>query len=360
MGRVLVAMSGGIDSSIAAIMLHEQGYEVVGFTLKTWDYSFSGGKHKETGCCSLDSINDAREVAVKIGVNHYVLDVRTEFNELIVDDFIKEYLSGRTPNPCVLCNTYIKWGLLLQKAKTLGCEFIATGHYARVRKEGERYVLFKGVDEIKDQSYVLWGLTQDDLARTIFPLGSLTKSEIKKMAKDLGFKNLVDKKESYEICFIPDDDYRSFLNHKVEGLSGKYDGGNFVTTDGIIIGKHKGFPFYTIGQRKGLTIATGTPMYVINIIPETNTIVLGSKDELQNITMKVGKYNLIKYSSLSPDFNALTKIRYKDKGTLSKLNADGDTINVDFNTSVNAIAPGQSAVFYEGDDVIGGGIIMPS
>jgi tRNA-specific 2-thiouridylase len=178
------------------------------------------------------------------------------------------------------------------------------------------------------------------------------------MAKDLGFTNLVEKKESYEICFIPDDDYRGFLNHKVEGLSGKYDGGNFVTTDGKVLGKHKGFPFYTIGQRKGLTIATGTPMYVVNIIPETNTIVLGSRDELQSTSMKVGNYNLIKYASLPPDFVALTKIRYKDKGTMSRLTIDGDTINVEFNASVNAIAPGQSAVFYQGDDVIGGGFIL--
>jgi tRNA-specific 2-thiouridylase len=357
-GRALVAMSGGIDSSIAAIMLHDEGYEIIGFTLKTWDYSSSGGKHKETGCCSLDSINDAREVAVKMGANHYVLDVRAEFDKLIVDDFIKEYLSGRTPNPCVLCNTYIKWGLLLQKARALDCDIIATGHYARVRREGERYILFKGVDEIKDQSYVLWGLTQEYLAKTIFPLGALTKSDIRKIAKTLGFNNLVEKKESYEICFIPDDDYRSFLNHKVEGLSGKYDGGYFVTTNGKVLGKHKGFPFYTIGQRKGLTIATGSPMYVVNIIPETNTIVLGSRDELQNTSMKVGKYNLIKYPALPADFSALTKIRYKDKGTMSKLTIDGDTINVEFNTPVNALAPGQSAVFYQGEDVIGGGFIL--
>jgi tRNA-specific 2-thiouridylase len=357
-GRALVAMSGGIDSSIAAIMLHEQGYEVIGFTLKTWDYSSSGGTKKETGCCSLDSINDAREVAVKMGVNHYVLDVRAEFNEFIVDDFIKEYLSGRTPNPCVLCNTYIKWDLLLKKAKTLGCEFIATGHYARVRKEGERYILSKGVDEIKDQSYVLWGLKQEYLAKTIFPLGSLNKSEIKRMAKDMGFKNLVEKKESYEICFIPDDDYRKFLNHKVEGLSFKYAGGNFVTTEGKVLGKHKGYPFYTIGQRKGLNIATGSPLYVVNIIPETNTIMLGSRDELKSSSMKVGKYNLIKYAALPHNFEALTKIRYKDKGTMSKLNVDGDKINVEFDSAVNALAPGQSAVFYESEDVIGGGFIL--
>lgn len=351
-------MSGGIDSSIAALMLHDQGYEVIGFTLKTWDYASSCGSKKETGCCSLDSINDARQVAVRMGFRHYVLDVREEFNSLIVDNFVKEYLAGRTPNPCVLCNTFIKWGVLLDKADKLDCQFIATGHYARVRKENERFVLYKGIDEIKDQSYVLWGLTQEFLKRTIFPLGNLHKEEIKLMAPKAGFQNLAEKRESYEICFIPDDDYRSFLKMKVDGLGAKYDGGDFVTTDGKLLGKHKGYPFYTIGQRKGLNIATGIPLYVIDIKPETNTIVLGKKDELKRNSMKVGGYNLIKYSAIPENSDILTKIRYKDPGTLSRLTVTENFINVTFNSDVNAIAPGQSAVFYENGDVVGGGIIL--
>lgn len=351
-------MSGGIDSSIAALMLHEQGYEVIGFTLKTWDYASSCGSKKETGCCSLDSINDARQVAVRMGFRHYVLDVREEFDKLIVEDFIKEYLAGHTPNPCVLCNTYIKWGLLLDKADKLDCQFIATGHYARVREENNRFVLYKGIDEIKDQSYVLWGLKQEFLKRTIFPLGNLHKEEIKLMAPKAGFKNLADKRESYEICFIPDDDYRSFLNNKVEGLAEKYDGGNFVTVDGKILGKHKGFPFYTIGQRKGLNIATGIPLYVIEIKPDTNSIVLGKKDELKRNNMKVDRFNLIKYAEVPEDTDILTKIRYKDPGTLSRLTLSKNVIDVHFNTDVNAIAPGQSAVFYENGDVVGGGFIL--
>ena len=353
-----MAMSGGIDSSIAALLLHEKGYEVIGFTLKTWDYQSSCGSKKETGCCSLDSINDARDIAVKLGVKHYVLDVREEFNKFIVDDFISEYLSGRTPNPCVLCNTHIKWDLLLSKADMLDCEYISTGHYARVRSENDRAVLYKGVDENKDQSYVLWGLKQEYLKRTLFPLGELLKQDIKKKANDLGFEHLTKKSESYEICFIPDNDYRAFLNHKVDGLSEKYDNGDFFSTDGKFLGKHKGFPFYTIGQRKGLNIATGTPLYVLEIKPDTNTIILGHKEDLIRKEMYVGKINMIKYDNITEKTNILTKIRYKDKGALSNLKMEGDKIKVDFLSEVNAVAPGQSAVFYENDDVVGGGIIL--
>ena len=357
-GKVLMAMSGGIDSSIAALLLHEQGYEVIGFTLKTWDYTSSCSKKKETGCCSLDSINDARQVAVRMGFPHYVLDVREEFNKLIVDDFVNEYISGRTPNPCVLCNTFIKWGLLLDKADMLGCEYISTGHYARLRTENNRHILYKGIDEIKDQSYVLWGLSQSFLERTIFPLGKLQKQEIREMANEAGYKNLTEKKESYEICFIPDDDYRSFLNNKVSGLAEKYDGGDFVSVDGKVLGKHNGFPFYTIGQRKGLKIATGVPMYVVAINPENNTVILGHKNDLVRSTMTVGRYNLVKYAEIPENIDIITKIRYKDQGAVSRLSLDNDKIKVNFNAGVNAIAPGQSAVFYEGNDVVGGGIIL--
>ncbi|MFH0865840.1 MAG: tRNA 2-thiouridine(34) synthase MnmA [Bacteroidota bacterium] len=356
--RVLVAMSGGVDSSVAALMLHEQGFEVIGFTLKTWDYSSSGSKHKETGCCSLDSINDARQVAVRMGFKHFVLDVREEFEKVIVSDFIGEYLSGHTPNPCVLCNTYIKWGLLLNKADALGCEFIATGHYARVHKENERFILSKGMDEVKDQSYVLWGLKQEYLSRTIFPLGGLTKNEIRAQARTAGFNKLSDKSESYEICFIPDDDYRSFLKYRVPGLKEKFDGGDFVSTGGKILGRHKGYPFYTIGQRKGLNIAIGSPLYVTEIVPDKNRIVLGSKDELKRTSMKVKNYNLIKFENIPDDMEVTTKIRYKDKGAASHLFQENDIIKVEFSGNVNAIAPGQSAVFYDGNDVVGGGIIL--
>jgi len=359
-GKILVAMSGGIDSSITAMLLHEQGYEVIGITMKTWDYASSGGSKKETGCCSLDSINDARIMAVNMGFSHFILDIRNEFGDFIIDNFVDEYLAGRTPNPCVLCNTHIKWEALLKRADMLDCEFIATGHYARIREENNRFVVSKGLDETKDQSYVLWGLTQESLKRTRFPLQNYRKSEIKQMAMDSGYEELAKKSESYEICFVPDNDYRAFLKHKVKGLEEKVDGGEFVLTDGTVVGKHKGYPFYTIGQRKGLELAFGEPMFVTEIIPETNKVVLGKKEDLDRQAMTVKKHNLIKYQTLPADFQALTKIRYKDPGTMSTITEEDGKIKVLFHEKVSAIAPGQSAVFYEGDDLVGGGFIEKS
>jgi tRNA-specific 2-thiouridylase len=357
-GKVLVAMSGGIDSSVTAMMLHNEGYEVIGITMKTWDYAGSGGSKKETGCCSLDSINDARILAVNHGFPHFILDIRAEFGDYIIDNFVEEYLAGRTPNPCVLCNTHIKWDALLKRADQLGCEFIATGHYANVREENGRYVVSKGLDESKDQSYVLWGLSQESLKRTIFPLGKYRKSEIKQMAIESGYEELAKKSESYEICFVPDNDYRAFLKRKVTDLEQRVDGGDFVLADGTIVGKHKGYPFYTIGQRKGLDIAFGEPMFVTEIQPETNTVVLGKKDELDKLKMKVRNFNLIKYASLPADYTALTRIRYKDGGMMAGIEHIGEQLHVTFQEKVSAIAPGQSAVFYEGNDLVGGGFIV--
>ena len=356
-GRILVAMSGGIDSSVTAMMLHDEGYEVIGITMKTWDYASSGSSKKETGCCSLDSINDARAIAVEKGFPHYILDIRNEFGDFVIDNFVDEYMTGRTPNPCVLCNTHIKWEALIKRANMLECEFIATGHYANVRLENNRHVVSRGLDFNKDQSYVLWGLSQDSLARTKFPLGKFRKTEIRQMADEMGFSELAKKSESYEICFVPDNDYRAFLKHKVKNLDEKLNGGNFVSTNGKILGKHRGYPFYTIGQRKGLEIALGEPMFVTEILPETNTVILGSADDLKKQEMRVRNINLVKYSSVENEIEALTKIRYKDPGTLSTLHQNGDVINVTFHQPVAAVAPGQSAVFYEGDDVIGGGFI---
>ncbi|MBP6531846.1 MAG: tRNA 2-thiouridine(34) synthase MnmA, partial [Bacteroidia bacterium] len=297
-GRVLMAMSGGIDSSVSAMILHEQGYEVVGMTMKTWDYASSGSSKKETGCCSLDSINDARSIAVEKGFPHYIIDIREEFGNHVINDFVDEYLAGRTPNPCVRCNTHIKWEALLKRADMLDCEFIATGHYANVREVDGRFVVSKGKDEWKDQSYVLWGVSQECLSRTIFPVGKYHKSEIRQMAEDMGFHELAKKPESYEICFIPDNDYRSFLKKRVEGIEEKLNDGLFVNTEGKILGKHRGYPFYTIGQRKGLEVALGDPAYVVEIKPDTNTVVLGSYDELKKQEMWVKNVNLIKYTSL--------------------------------------------------------------
>lgn len=353
-------MSGGLDSTVTAVMLREEGYEVVGVTMKTWDYATSGGSKKETGCCSLDSINDARSIAVKHGIHHMILDIRDEFGDFVIENFVDEYLAGRTPNPCVLCNTHIKWEALLKRANQLDCDFIATGHYAQVREENNRFVVSKGLDENKDQSYVLWGLTQQSLSRTQFPLGQYRKSEIRQMALDMGYDELVKKSESYEICFVPDNDYRGFLKRKVEGLEQRVDGGNFVTREGKILGKHKGYPFYTIGQRKGLEIAVGEPLYVISIHPETNTVVLGKEEELNRKGMWVRGLNMGKYAELTSPLEAVTKIRYKNAGTASTLYQEGNRMKVIFDADVKGIAPGQSAVFYEGDDVVGGGWIESS
>jgi tRNA-uridine 2-sulfurtransferase len=361
-GKVLVAMSGGIDSTVAALMLHKQGYEVVGITMKTWDYATSGGTtgKKETGCCNLDSFNDARLAAVQHGFPHFILDIREEFGDFVIENFVEEYIAGRTPNPCVMCNTHIKWRALLKRADAMGCDFIATGHYAQIHKhENGRFYTSKGLDETKDQSYVLWGLQQDLLSRTLLPLGKYHKTEIRQMAHDYGYPELAKKSESYEICFVPDNDYRGFLKRQIPTLEDEVNGGNFVDSRGKVLGKHKGYPFYTVGQRKGLDIALGKPVFVTEILPETNTVVLGDESKLLGSTLVVSGLNLIKYTSITDGMEAIVKIRYKDPGALANLyNNDDGSITVKFYTQVKGIAPGQSAVFYEGDTVIGGGIIQ--
>jgi len=360
-GKVLVAMSGGIDSTVTALMLHNEGYEVVGITMKTWDYASSGSTGKETGCCNLDSFNDARAAAVEHGFPHFILDIREEFGDFVIDNFVEEYIAGRTPNPCVMCNTHIKWRALLKRADALNCDFIATGHYANIHQHTNgRFYLSKGLDETKDQSYVLWGLQQDLLGRTILPLGEYRKTEIRQIALDFGYPELAKKSESYEICFVPDNDYRGFLKHRVAGLKEQVSGGWFVDKHGLKLGEHKGYPFYTIGQRKGLDIALGKPVYVTAIEPSTNTVVLGDETDLEESEMLVTKMNWQKYDFVEDGMEVLTKIRYKDKGALSALNNEGNNIRVRFYENVKSIAPGQSAVFYEGDDVIGGGVIQRS
>ena len=358
-GKVLVAMSGGIDSTVTALMLHHEGYEVVGITMKTWDYASSGGSSKETGCCNLESFNDARAAAVQHGFPHFILDIRDEFGDFVVENFVEEYLAGRTPNPCVMCNTHIKWKALLKRANALDCDFIATGHYANVYQANNgRYTISKGLDETKDQSYVLWGLDQELLSRTIMPLGKYRKTAIRQMAHDYGYPELAKKSESYEICFVPDNDYRGFLKRKIDGLEEQVNGGWFVDKTGKKLGQHKGYPFYTIGQRKGLDIALGKPAYVTAIDPANNTVVLGDESDLDQNDMMVGKINWMKYEGITDGMEAITKIRYKDRGSLSNLYSADGGLKVRFYENVKSIAPGQSAVFYEDDEVIGGGIIQ--
>lgn len=358
-GKVLVAMSGGIDSTVTALMLNDEGYEVVGITMKTWDYATSGSAKKETGCCNIDSFNDARLAAVQHGFPHFILDIREEFGDFVIDNFVDEYMAGRTPNPCVMCNTHIKWRALLKRADALDCEFIATGHYGNIHQHSnERWYVSKGIDETKDQSYVLWGLQQDLLKRTLLPLGKYRKTAIRQMAADYGYPELATKSESYEICFVPDNDYRGFLKRKVQGLEEKVTGGNFIDKHGKVLGHHKGYPFYTVGQRKGLEITFGKPVYVTQINPENNTVMLGDEEDLNRAEMKVSKINWLKYDGITDGMEAVTKIRYKDRGTLSNLYNDPQGIRVSFFNDAKGIAPGQSAVFYEGEDVIGGGVIQ--
>ena len=357
--RVVVAMSGGVDSSVAAALLVEAGYSVIGITMKTYSYDAVGGTTgRESGCCSLDGINDARSVASKLGFPHYVLDLSAQFEHHVIDNFIGEYLAGRTPNPCVICNRKIKWEELLQKAAGLGAQSIATGHYASIRFDGasNRYVLSKGKDRSKDQSYALWGLDQNSLSKTLFPLAGFTKVEVRSLAVKFGL-GVAAKGESFEICFIPDNNYGRFLKDRVEGLEARVRNGD-VVLDGKIIGKHEGYPFYTIGQRRGLGISSADPLYVSAIDPRDNRITLGSEKDLLHKGLIASHVNAIKYPAFDGQKKYTAKIRYKDPGSsaMVSMKADG-FLEVIFDEPKRAVTPGQSMVVYEDDDVVGGGII---
>ncbi len=356
-GKVLVAMSGGVDSSVAAVLLKEQGYEVVGITMKTWDYTGSGGRTgKEVGCCTLESMNDARAIGIKYDFPHFIVDIRQEFGDWVIERFTDEYMAGRTPNPCVLCNTHIKWESLMRRADSLGCEFIATGHYARLRQDEDssRYVLMRGLDLNKDQSYALWGVSQENLSRTIFPLGNLTKPQIRQMAADFGLDEVANKPDSYEICFVPDNNYRRFLRERVPDMDTRAGNGAFVRSDGSHVGTHEGYPFYTIGQRHGLGLATGDPIYVTHIDPETNIVTVGPSEELMGHALRASQINHVKYTDLTEERSALGKIRYKDEGAACAVRQEGDELLVRFAEPRRAITPGQAIVLYEDDDVLGG------
>jgi tRNA-uridine 2-sulfurtransferase len=357
--RIVVAMSGGVDSSVAAAMLATEGHEVIGITIKTYAYEDVGGNAgNESSCCSLDGINDARAVAEQFGFPHYVLDFSGPFGKEVIDDFVSEYMNGRTPNPCVICNRKIKWEELLRKAEALGAEYIATGHYAKVRLDSEsgRYLVSRGRDGSKDQSYALWGLTQASLARTIFPLADLTKPEVRELGLKLGVAT-AGKGESFEICFIPDNNYERFLKERIPGLEQKVAGGE-IFQDGKVVGLHRGFPFYTIGQRRGIGVAMGEPIYVTGIDQKNNRVEIGKESALYHSGLVAHKVNMMKYERCPAGLRVNVRIRYKDSGGVGTAEQLPDgRLKVLFDESRRAITPGQSAVLYEGDDLVGGGVI---
>lgn len=341
--RVAVAMSGGVDSSVAAALLKEQGYDVIGLTMQIWERSETSGS-----CCSLSAVEDARRVAAKLNIPYYVLNFKDIFKRTVIKNFTKEYTKGRTPNPCVVCNDIVKFDLLLKKALQLGAKYLATGHYARIKKgTNGRYLLLKGKDDNKDQSYYLYTLKQKALAHTMFPLGYYTKPEVRQLAKKHGLL-VADKEESQDICFI-EGSLEGFFGSKEGLIRGKR---------GKVMGKHRGYQLYTIGQRRGLGIAAEEPLYVTKIDPKTNEIWVGNRGDVCGDDLIAGHINLISLSKISKPIKVEASIRYKNKCSDAKISPlPGNKLKVTFNKPQFAITPGQSVVFYNGDTVVGGGII---
>jgi tRNA-specific 2-thiouridylase len=349
-------MSGGVDSSVAAFLLQQAGYEVVGITLKMWSYEKT--YHGKAGAISdSDFIADAQALAKALHIEHHIVDIQDNFAQTIIQDFVDEYFAGRTPNPCVLCNPTMKFGTLFHYANQLDCEKVATGHYLGLKNENGRFFVSRGKDLTKDQSYVLWKMSQEQLSRCLFPLGAFTKEEVKTLACTFGIKEIAEKRESYDVCFIPNGDYRSFLQLQRPSACEALRGGVICDKNGKWLGKHRGYPFYTIGQRKGLEVAVGHPIYVTKLDTVNNSVILGEKEDLLSQTLWVTDYNISKYETLPENYRALVRIRYKDAGAMATITQEGNRLRCDFEQPVSAVTPGQSAVFYEEEDVVGGGVI---
>ena len=350
--RILAAMSGGIDSSVAALLLRKEGYEVIGISMDLYDFS-EVTKKREGTCCSLDDLYDARRVCDLIGIPYYVLNLKDEFRREVIDRFVREYSSGRTPNPCVLCNEHLKFRALLRKADELGAEGVATGHYAVIRKdESGRYRLFAAPDVSKDQSYFLFSLDAERLGRIRFPVGGMMKSEVRRIAAEAGLP-VCEKRESQDICFVTDHSYTSFLNKR--GIEDRE--GHFVDRDGNVLGVHKGILHYTVGQRKGLGIAAREPLYVVAIDAEKNEVILGTEDETLAKGATVARVTFVAGSPPASEFRATVKVRYRHPGAAATVLCEGERIAVSFDAPQRSVTPGQALVVYDGDEVLGGGWI---
>lgn len=353
--KVAIGMSGGVDSSVAAYLLKEQGYEVIGVTMQIWQEEDPLELAENGGCCGLSAVDDARRVADMLGIPYYVLNFKREFKEHVIDYFMDEYIHARTPNPCIACNRYVKWEALLNRAMELGCDYIATGHYARVCKlENGRYTLRKSAAIRKDQTYALYNLTQEQLSKTLMPAGEYDKEEIRKLAEEIGL--LVAKKpDSQEICFIPDHDYASYIERET---GRHFPQGNFVDINGNILGRHKGIIHYTIGQRKGLGLSLGSPVFVVDIRPDTNEVVIGTNEDTFCDRLLADQVNFMSIPGLTGESSVTAKIRYSHQGAPCKIKMVGDDkIVCHFEEPVRAVTPGQAVVFYQNDLVVGGAVI---